>query len=89
MRAIDKRPPVVRLHVLRQGFGIGLRARHGDAIVEMKLARATEVVEPIRDVAVLLDFEQDKAATNRMQSARRRIIGVPRSDWTPIHHLDD
>jgi len=44
--------------MLRELIRIGLRTRHGDAVIEMELARAAVIVETVRHVRILLELEQ-------------------------------
>ena len=55
----------------------------------MKLARASEIVEAVGDVAILLHFEEDQPASDRMDSARGRIESVALLHLSPVEHAHD
>ena len=59
------------------------------ALVEMQLARAAVVVEPVGDVRVLLDLDERAAAADRVDGVRRDVEEVARRDRVPVEHVLD
>src|SRR6059058_4539845 len=56
-RAVNERPLFFRREMLSERVRIRCRARDRDRLVEMQLAGAAVVVEPIGDVGVLLELQ--------------------------------
>src|SRR5689334_25231640 len=51
----------------------------------MQFARATEVVEPVSDVRVLLNLQQGDPAADGMDRTRRHEEEVPTAGSPPVH----
>ena len=78
-----------RRQMLRERIRIRRRARDSDAVVEMQLARAAVVVEPVGHVGILLEFEQRNAPADRVDRAGRDHEEVAGAHRPPVHQLLD
>src|SRR5205809_1160915 len=88
-RAVDQSALLIARNMLRKASRIGFGAGDRDRIVEMQRARAAIIVKAVRHVRILLEFEQRKAASDRMDGARRNKQDIARRNRPPVDQLLD
>ena len=63
--------------------------RHRDTCIQMQFARTAIVIEPVGNVAVLLNLDQTDPGTDRMDRAGRNIEEIAGPDLVPFEQLLD
>ena len=68
---------------------VGNTICHGEGTIEMKFARAPIVIETESRITVLLNFDQGKSRSDRMDSSCRQVEKVTRPGRMPSQKLLD
>jgi hypothetical protein len=66
---------------------MGLRPSRRHRRLDLKLAVAAIIVEPVGEVDILLDLDQGQPRPERMDGARRRVEEVARRGFAPVNQL--
>ena len=83
----SRRPPP-RLHRHTQS-GMAAQIRHLQRLIEMEFARAPVIVEPVRDIAILLDLAERQTRANGVYRAGRHKEAVARLRSIPMQQPFD